>query len=124
MYIYLYGVIKNFLKDNLLFNKNFVTGDPMDAIEIIYRLKRAGLTQALLARDLGVSQAVVGNVIHDRISAYQVAEHIAKVLGEDINVVWPQRYTFKPRGRSAQRRAPQPVGSNESALRNQQEEPT
>ena len=35
----------------------------MDALEINYRLKRAGLSQTAIARELGVSQSVVGNVM-------------------------------------------------------------
>ncbi|WP_420852642.1 helix-turn-helix domain-containing protein [Rhodoferax antarcticus] len=63
-----------------------------------------GHTQTLLARQLGVSQAVVGNVIHDRITAYSVAQHIAQVVGLEIRELWPTRYSFKPRGPSANRR--------------------
>jgi len=77
----------------------------MDALEITYRLKRAGLSQTRIARELGVSASVVGNVIHNRITAFEVASHIARALGEDINTLWPERYTFKPRGRSSQRKA-------------------
>jgi Ner family transcriptional regulator len=77
----------------------------MDALEITYRLKRAGLSQTQIARELGVSASVVGNVIHNRITAFEVANHIAGALGEDINTLWPERYTFKPRGRSTQRKA-------------------
>jgi lambda repressor-like predicted transcriptional regulator len=76
----------------------------MEAFEIIYRLRQAGVTQALLARQLGVSQAVIGNVIHDRITAYSVAERIAQVVGLEIRELWPTRYSFKPRGPSANRR--------------------
>lgn len=77
----------------------------MDALEITYRLKRVGLSQTHIARQLGVSPSVVGNVIHNRITAFEVASHIADALGEDINTLWPERYTFKPRGRSTQRKA-------------------
>ncbi|MDO9004367.1 MAG: helix-turn-helix domain-containing protein [Aquabacterium sp.] len=78
----------------------------MDALEINYRLKRAGLSQTAIARELGVSQSVVGNVIHNRITAFEVASYIARALGEELTALWPDRYTFKPRGRrSASRRA-------------------
>lgn len=81
----------------------------MDALEINYRLKRAGLSQKAIASELGVSQSVVGNVIHNRITAFEVASYIARALGEEVTVLWPDRYTFKPRGRSAQRRASPPA---------------
>jgi len=70
----------------------------MDAIEISYRLKRLGKTQSQIARDLGVRQGVVSNVIHDRATAYGVASHIAGLLGMRVEELWPDRYCFKPRG--------------------------
>lgn len=70
----------------------------MDAIDIIYRLRRLGKTQSQIARDLGVSGGVVGNVIHDRITAHAVASHIAGLLGCTVADLWPNRYIFKPRG--------------------------
>ena len=75
----------------------------MDAVEIIYRLRRLGKSQAQIARDLGVSGAVVNNVIHARITAHAVASHIAGLLGCSVESLWPARYTFKPRGPSAHR---------------------
>lgn len=76
----------------------------MDAIEIIYLLHRLGKSQAQLARELGVSGGVVNNVIHNRITAYAVASHIAGLLGNEVEEVWPDRYVFKPRGRAPNRR--------------------
>ncbi len=77
----------------------------MDALEIVYRLKRLGVSQADIARNLGVSGSTVGNVIHDRITSFEVASHVAALLGSSAGDLWPQRYTFKPRGRSPRRRA-------------------
>lgn len=87
----------------------------MDALEINYRLKRAGLSQKAIASELGVSQSVVGNVIHNRITAFEVASYIARALGEEVTALWPDRYTFKPRGRSAQRREPPKANPTPSA---------
>lgn len=82
----------------------------MDGIDIAYRLKRLGVSQSDIARELGVSASVVGNVIHGRISSYEVACHVATLLGMVPTDLWPQRYSFRPRGRSAQRRgASQPT---------------
>lgn len=78
-------------------------GAIVDAVEISYRLRRLGKTQAQIARDLGVSGAVVNNVIHARITAHAVASHIAGLLGSTVEALWPTRYTFKPRGPSAHR---------------------
>ena len=75
----------------------------MDAIEINYRLRRLGKTQAQIAREVGVSGGVVSNVIHGRITAYAVAQHIAGLLGLRIEEIWPERYIFKPRQRQSHR---------------------
>ena len=73
----------------------------MDAVEINYRLRRLGKTQAQIAREVGVSGGVVSNVIHGRITAYAVAQHIAGLLGLRIEELWPERYVFKPRQRQS-----------------------
>lgn len=75
----------------------------MDAVEINYRLRRLGKTQAQIAREVGVSGGVVSNVIHGRITAYAVAQHIASLLGLRIEELWPERYIFKPRQRQSHR---------------------
>lgn len=76
----------------------------MDGIDIVYRLRRLGISQADIARNVGVSASVVGNVIHDRITSFGIASHVATLLGSSAGDLWPQRYTFKPRGRSPRRR--------------------
>jgi lambda repressor-like predicted transcriptional regulator len=76
----------------------------MDGIDIAYRLKRLGVSQSDIARDLGVSASVVGNVIHGRISSFEVASRVAALLGMVPTDLWPQRYSFRPRGRSTRRR--------------------
>lgn len=86
----------------LLSTRDAVT---VDGLEIAYRLKRLGVSQAELARELGVSASVVGNVIHGRISAFEIASHVAALLGTSAAELWPQRYTFRPRGRSPRRGA-------------------
>ncbi len=75
----------------------------MDAVEINYRLRRLGKTQAQIAREVGVSGGVVSNVIHGRSTAYAVAQHIAGLLGLRIEDIWPERYIFKPRQRQNHR---------------------
>lgn len=80
----------------------------MDALEINYRLRRLGTSQAEIARELGVSQSVVGNVINNRITAFDVASHIAKLLETDVEALWPERYRFKPRGPASNRRGGTP----------------
>lgn len=91
----------------------------MDALDINYRLRRLGKTQAQIARELGVTQSVVGNVINNRITAYGVASHIASLLGLRVADLWPQRYLFKPRGPAPNRRGAIPMdnGSEENEMR-------
>ncbi|WP_193087951.1 helix-turn-helix domain-containing protein [Advenella sp. FME57] len=64
----------------------------MDAIELNYRLKRAGHTQVSLARELGVTRGVVNDVVHGRKSAFRVATRVADAVGVDVDVLWPGRY--------------------------------
>lgn len=82
----------------------------MDALDINYRLRRLGTSQARIARELGVSQSVVGNVINDRITSYDIASHIARLLGMRVEELWPDRYRFKPRGPAPNRRVPNRTG--------------
>lgn len=74
----------------------------MDGIEINYRLRKLGMSQAKIARTLGVASGVVSNVIHDRTTAYAVASHIAQLLECEIEDLWPTRYVFKPRKTTTQ----------------------
>ncbi len=69
----------------------------MDAVEIIYQLRKRGKTQSALARDLSVSASVVNNVIHNRATCHSVASHIADLLQLPLTELWPERYIFKPR---------------------------
>ena len=77
----------------------------MDALDISYRLKRLGKTQSEIARDLGVRQGVVSNVIHDRATAHGVASYIAGLLGMRIEELWPDRYCSKPRAPTRRKRS-------------------
>lgn len=80
----------------------------MDAIDISYQLRRIGKSQAQIARDLGVSQSVVGNVINNRITSHGVATYIAGLLESKVEDLWPGRYAFKPRGPARNRRSVAP----------------
>jgi len=68
-----------------------------DGIDIVYQLKRLGVSQTEIARTLGVRQGVVSNVIHNKASAHAVATYIAQLLNSTPQTLWPQRYCFKPR---------------------------
>lgn len=87
----------------------------MDALEIIYQLRRRGFSQARLARDLGVSGGVINNVIHDRVTAHGVATAIAALMGCEVTDIWPERYKFKPRGAASNRRTPENAEHGEAS---------
>ncbi|MDP1682850.1 MAG: helix-turn-helix domain-containing protein [Burkholderiales bacterium] len=77
----------------------------MDALDIIYHLRRLGKTQAALADELAVSHSTINNVIHNRTTCHGVATHIATLLSIPVEELWPGRYEFKPRSQ-VRRRAP------------------
>lgn len=84
----------------------------MDAIELIYCLRRAGYTQAGLARELEITRASVNDVVHGRHSSRRLATHIAGLVGSDIDVLWPDLYR---KGSSEQsRRVTQPPEQEKS----------
>lgn len=87
----------------------------MDSIDINYKLKKIGISQTSLARELGISKSVINNVIHGKVSAYFVARHIAKLIGYEI---WPDLYVFKPRGPSKRRgiSSKETIESGDSAI--------
>lgn len=87
----------------------------MDALDISYRLKRLGKTQSEIARDLGVRQGVVSNVIHDRATAHGVASYIAGLLGMRVEELWPDRYCFKPRAPTRRTRTAETCTNGEVA---------
>ena len=86
----------------------------MDVIELIYRIRRAGHTQVSLAQKLGVSRAVVNDVVHNRSSSQRVASYIAEVVGADIHRLWPNRYK--------KRSQPRDIGARISPKENSQPE--
>ncbi|MFC6377003.1 helix-turn-helix domain-containing protein [Tatumella terrea] len=75
----------------------------MDHVDITYRLRRIGKTQADIAHTLGVSPAVVSNVIHGRTTSFSVASYIAMLVNQDITTLWPDKYVFKPRANQKKR---------------------
>lgn len=76
-----------------------MTSHPPTGIEISYRLRMLGWTQAALARELGVTAGMVNNVVHNRVTCHRVAQRIADLLLQSIQSLWPGRYEYKPRSR-------------------------
>jgi Ner family transcriptional regulator len=69
----------------------------MDVVDIIHNLKVLGFSQTAIAKDIGVTVSVVNNVIHGNVTSHDVANHIAGLLGQSIEDVWPGLYVYKPR---------------------------
>ena len=69
----------------------------MESIYIIHELRKRGKSQSQLARDLGISVSVVNNVIHRKVTSHTVANHIAMLIGMEMNEIWPEKYVYKPR---------------------------
>jgi len=61
---------------------------------------------------------VINNVIHGKVTAYSVALHIAKLIGCELNEIWPDLYVFKPRGPSKRRSisSKETIESGDSAI--------
>jgi Ner family transcriptional regulator len=72
----------------------------LSALEINYALNKSGVNQATIARILSVSPSTVSSVIHGKATSYVVAKFIADKLDTSVNSLWPDRYVFKPRGKS------------------------
>lgn len=66
-------------------------------MDIVYELRRIGVTQAMLALELGVRHSVVNNVIHNRVTSHKVAMRVSELLGVPPQVLWPGRYEYRPR---------------------------
>jgi Ner family transcriptional regulator len=71
----------------------------VEPIDIIHELKKRGKSQTQLTRDLDISNSVVNNVIHGKVTSHTVAQHIATFLGKQLNEIWPGQYVYKPRNR-------------------------
>lgn len=74
------------------------TLNSISPLDINYALRKAGFSQAKIARVLEVSPSTVSSVINGKASSYQVARFIAEKLNTSVNRLWPDRYVFKPRG--------------------------
>lgn len=61
----------------------------MDRLEIQYRMKRAGVTQAAIAEKLGIKPPTVCNVIKGTATSARVKTAIAKALGLSVDEIWP-----------------------------------
>ncbi len=64
----------------------------MNPLDIQYELKKKGITQASIAKDLGVSEMMISNVITRKSVSDRIMQHIAEKLGRDHRAVFPDYY--------------------------------
>lgn len=61
----------------------------MTAEEILSVFMLKGVTQAELARKFGVSHVMIHQVIHGRSKSRRIQEEIARILGKEMEEIWP-----------------------------------
>lgn len=64
----------------------------MQALDIQYALKKAGISQAAIARQVSVSQVTVSYVVAGKTTSRPIAEAIATATGLTLDVLWPGKY--------------------------------
>lgn len=57
-------------------------------------IMKKGLTQAAIARAVGVQPSVVSDCIHGWITSRRVQEAIAEAIEKDIKEIWPSVYLY------------------------------
>ena len=67
----------------------------MKPLDIQYELKRKGITQVSIARELGVSEMTVSNVIQKRRVSDRIMRAVAKKIGRDHREVFFEHYFKK-----------------------------
>ncbi|MEN6420956.1 MAG: helix-turn-helix domain-containing protein [Smithella sp.] len=60
--------------------------------EIQDALDESPVTQAAIARDLGITPVTVSDVVKGRTNSQRVHKAIAEAIGRDIKEVWPELY--------------------------------
>jgi len=64
----------------------------MTPLEIQFELKKRGITQRQIARELGVSEMVVSKVVNQQLVSDRVMRGVAEALGYDHRAVFPKYY--------------------------------
>ena len=66
----------------------------MSPLRIRVLLLENRVTQAEIARSLGVTPQTVNTVIDGRIVSHRVREAIAEATGTDLKILWPNTYLY------------------------------
>ena len=64
----------------------------MTPLDIKIELMRAGISQADIARDCGVSRSQVSRVICNQCVSDHVRRAVASAIGRGVDKVWPEYY--------------------------------
>ncbi|MGH8782079.1 helix-turn-helix domain-containing protein [Paraburkholderia sp.] len=64
----------------------------MHPADISAQLRKAGHSQARIARELGVSETAVHHVVYGRSKSCRIARRICERSGLDPETAWPGRY--------------------------------
>ena len=69
----------------------------MEPLDIQYFLRKKGISQADLARKLGVSPMAISMVIHKRMISDRIMKEISEIIGKDHRYVFGEYYYDKKR---------------------------
>ncbi len=69
----------------------------MNPADIQTALKEKGLTQAAIARQMGVSEMTVSRIVRGTESSRRVAQAISEAIGIPMDTLWPERYSHPKR---------------------------
>ena len=64
----------------------------MEPIDIQYQLKKRGIMQMDIARELGVSNTIVSYVINKKMVSDRIMRAVAKAIGCNHREVFPEHY--------------------------------
>lgn len=67
----------------------------MKPADIQFLMRRNGVTQAEIARRVGVAPVTVSNVITGSTTSRRIAQAIAEATGLSIQALWPDKYPAK-----------------------------
>ena len=70
----------------------------MTPLEIQFELKKLGITQKEIAKELGVSEMIVSKVINKQMVSNRVMQAVARAIKMDHRAVFPEYY-FRPKRR-------------------------
>jgi lambda repressor-like predicted transcriptional regulator len=77
----------------------------MHAEEIKATIRMEGITPAMIAQELGVTQQTVSGVIHGKGKSQRIQKRISEVTGKSIEELWPPQPLMRRTPEQMQRTA-------------------